>query len=80
MWAFLYSIVIKWCLLSVYHDSPLGCGNVDWFVAEVVKLENKMNFISKTQKKVLLRLKKANTKIKLLIFVDFVKKVFFWYH
>ena len=31
-------------LKSGYHKSPLGYENVDWFVDEIVKLENKMNF------------------------------------
>ena len=29
-------------LTSGYHKSPLGYINVDWFVNEVIKLENKM--------------------------------------
>ena len=31
-------------LKSGYHKSPLGHENVNWFVDEIVKLENKMNF------------------------------------
>ena len=31
-------------LKSGYHKSPLGYDNVDWFVDEVIKLENKMSF------------------------------------
>ena len=31
-------------LQSGYHKSPLGYDNVDWFVDEVEKLENKMLF------------------------------------
>ena len=34
-------------LRSGYYESPLGYNNVDWFVDEVIKLENKMAFYSK---------------------------------
>ena len=35
-------------LKSEYYKSPLGYNNVDWFVNEVIKLENKMAFYLKT--------------------------------
>ena len=38
-------------LKSGYHKSPLGYNNVDWFVNEVIKLENKMTFYFKNTKK-----------------------------
>ena len=38
-------------LKSDYYKSPLGCNNVDWFVNEVIKLENKMAFYFKNTKK-----------------------------
>ena len=38
-------------LKSGYHKSPLGYNNVDWFVDEVIKLENKMTFCVKSTKK-----------------------------
>ena len=38
-------------LKSDYYKSPLGYDNVDWFVDEVVKLENKMAFNFKNTKK-----------------------------
>ena len=38
-------------LKSGYHKSPLGYDNVDWFVNEVIKLENKMAFYFKNTKK-----------------------------
>ena len=38
-------------LKSDYYKSPLGYGNVDWFVNEVIKLENKMAFYFKNTKK-----------------------------
>ena len=38
-------------LKSEYHKSPLGHENVDWFVDEIVKKENKMNFWFKNTKR-----------------------------
>ena len=38
-------------LKSEYYKSPLGYDNVDWFVNEVIKLENKMTFFFKNTKK-----------------------------
>ena len=38
-------------LESGYYESPLGYDNVDWFVKEVIKLENKMAFYFKETKK-----------------------------
>ena len=38
-------------LQSGYYKSPLGYDNVDWFVNEVIKLENKMAFYFKKTKK-----------------------------
>ena len=38
-------------LQNGYHKSPLGHNNVDWFVDEVIKLENKMAFYFKKTKK-----------------------------
>ena len=38
-------------LKSGYYKSPLGYDNVDWFVDEVIKLENKMAFYFKNTKK-----------------------------
>ena len=38
-------------LESGYYESPLGYDNVDWFVKEVIKLENKMAFFFKNTKK-----------------------------
>ena len=38
-------------LKSDYYKSPLGYYNVDWFVDEVIKLENKMAFFFKNTKK-----------------------------
>ena len=38
-------------LKSGYHKSPLGYNNVDWFVDEVIELENKIAFYFKKTKK-----------------------------
>ena len=38
-------------LESGYYESPLGYDNVDWFVKEVIKLENKMAFLFENTKK-----------------------------
>ena len=38
-------------LKSDYYQSPLGYDNVDWFVDEVIKLENKMAFYFKNTNK-----------------------------
>ena len=38
-------------LKSVYYQSPVGYDNVDWFVNEAIKLENKMAFYFKNTKK-----------------------------
>ena len=38
-------------LQSGYYHSPLDYNNVDWFVNEMIKLENKMNFYFKNTKK-----------------------------
>ena len=42
-----YRIVseLEGVLQSGHHKSPLGYNNVDWFVDEAVKLENKMVFL-----------------------------------
>ena len=38
-------------LQTGYHKSPLGYDNVDWFVNEIIKLENKMAFYFKITNK-----------------------------
>ena len=38
-------------LKSEYYKSTLGYNNVDWFVDEVIKLENKMAFYFKSTNK-----------------------------
>ena len=38
-------------LESGYYESPLGYNNVDWFVNEIIKLENQMAFYCKNTMK-----------------------------
>ena len=38
-------------LKSDYYNNPLGYNNVDWFVDEVIKVENKIAFYFKNTKK-----------------------------
>ena len=40
-------------LQSGYCEFPLGYDNVDWFVDEIIKLENKVTFYFKNTKKIL---------------------------
>ena len=43
-------------LKSEYHQSPLGYDHVDWFVNEIIKLENKMAFyFKKTNKDIIMK-------------------------
>ena len=48
-----YQIVseIEDVIKSGYYESPLGYENVNWFVDEIIKLENKMNFWFRNTKK-----------------------------
>ena len=42
-------------LKSGYHKSPLGYDKVDWFVDEVIKIENKLTFyFEKTKKDIIM--------------------------
>ena len=42
-------------LKSGYYESPLDSDNVDWFVNEVIKLENKMTFyVQNTNKDIIM--------------------------
>ena len=45
-------------LKSDYYKSPLGYNNVDWFVDEVIKLENKLTFYFKNTNKHIFMTKK----------------------
>ena len=45
-------------LKSEYYKSPLGYNSVDWFVEELIKLENEMAFYFKNTKKDIIMSKK----------------------
>ena len=47
-------------LKNDYFKSPLGYENVDWFVDEFIKLENKKKFYFKNTKKEIIMIKKMN--------------------
>ena len=64
-------------LESGYYESPLRYDNVDWFVKEVILLENKMTLYFKETKKDFIMSKKMKKILKTIIFVDFVKKKLF---
>ena len=57
------------------YKSPLGYNIVDWFLKEVIKLENKMNFYFKNTKKDIIMTEEDEEDFeKKIIFVDLVKK------
>ena len=56
-----------------YYKSPLGYDIVDWFVNEVVKLENQMAFYFKNTNKDIVMTEEDMEDFK-KIFVNFVKK------
>ena len=60
-------------LKSGHYKSSLEYDNVDWFVNEVIKSENKMVFYFKILMKISLLHKKMKI-IEITIFADFVKK------
>ena len=49
---------LKDVLKSGFFESPLGYDNVDWFVNEVIKLENKMAFYFKNTNKAIIMTEK----------------------
>ena len=64
-------------LKSDYYESPLGYDNVEWFVKEVIKLENKMAVYFKNTKKYIIMTKKMKKILKIILFVDFVRKKYY---
>ena len=62
-------------LQSGYHKSPLAHNNVDWFVDEVIQLENKMAFYFKNTKKDIIMKKKDEEDFRNNNICDFVKKI-----
>ena len=59
------------------YESFLGYDNVDWFVNDIIKLENKMAFFFKKTKKDIFMKQKIRKILIAIIFVDFVKKKFY---
>ena len=51
-------------LQSGYYKSPLGYDNVDWFVIEVIEIENKIAFFFKKLRKISLCQRKIKNIIK----------------
>ena len=45
-------------LKNGFHEPPSGYDNLDWFVNEVLKLENKMAFYFKNTQKDIIMIKK----------------------
>ena len=62
-------------LKSGYYKSPLGYNNVDWFVDEIIKLENRIAFNFENSKKDIIMTQKMKKIIEIIIIVDFVKKI-----
>ena len=61
-------------LESGYYESPLGYDNVDWFVKEVIKLENKIAFYFKNTKKDIFMTKEDEEEYKNNNFCRFCEK------
>ena len=61
-------------LKSGYYESPLGYDNVDWFVKEVIKIENKMTFYFKNTKKEIIMTKEDEEDFKKNIICRFCEK------
>ena len=61
-------------LQSGYHKSPLGYNNVEWFVNEAIKLENKMAFNFKKTKKDIIMAEKNEEDFKNIYICRFCEK------
>ena len=61
-------------LKSGYYASPLGFDIVDWYVNEVIKLENKMAFYFKNTKKDVIMTKEKEEEFKNNNFCRFCEK------
>ena len=55
---------LKDVLESGYYESPLGYDNVDWFVKEIIKTENKMAFYFKNTKEDIIMIQEDEEKYK----------------
>ena len=61
-------------LKSEYYKSPLGYDNVDWFVNEVIKIENKMAFYFKKTKEDIIMTEKDEEDYIIIILCRFCEK------
>ena len=61
-------------LESGYYESPLGYDNVDWFVKEVIIIENKMAFYFKNTKKDIIMTQKIMVDFENIIICRFCEK------
>ena len=64
-------------LESNYYKSPLGYKNVDWFVDEDIKLENKMAFYLKNTNKDIIMTEEHEEDYRNSIFCRFQQKNLF---
>ena len=62
-------------LESGHYESPLGYDNIDWFVKDVIKIENKMAFYFKNSKKDIIMIEENEKDYRNKKIVDFVKKI-----
>ena len=62
-------------LQSIYYKSPLGYDIVDWFVNEVIKLENRMTFCFENTIEDIVMKKKDEEDFKKIKVYRFVKKI-----
>ena len=61
-------------LKSHYYKSPVGYNNVDWFVDEVMKLENKMAFYFENTKKDIIMTEESEEDYKIINICRFCEK------
>ena len=62
-------------LQSVYYESPPGYNFVNWFVNEVLKLENKMNIFFRNSKKDIVMTQEDEKQYRNSVFFCFVRKI-----
>ena len=60
-----------------YYESPSGYDNVDWFVNEVIKLENKMAFYFKNTEEYIIMAKENEEDFKNNNTCRFCKKIYY---
>ena len=62
-------------LKSGYYKSPLGYENIDWFVDEVIKSENKMAFFLKNTNKDIIMTEEEQDDYKKMMCSNFLRKI-----